>query len=1181
MVLANESLNLDNNKTDIDKFGQRIEALVARPLYDLDMEGLPTRLLPLLKDTPSIKAISITENIDDESVFRFYRDNQEKIIFNQELPEPFGDSIKQSIIPVSYHDEKVGTLFIYHEEDTSSISFSHEEKLWLKNNTLKVGIESWAPILFFENNQAKGLVGDILNLVIKKTGLKVKLLTGNWKDLLMAFEQKKIDLLPDSYYSTEREQLGIYGKAYFSVREHIYLKKNNHSIKFLSDLSHKKLAVINASATITAVKDKYPDIQVIGADNFSQLVQLVLSGEADAFIDAQIISEAFFQEHSITGLKGIAQFEIDTNKLHFFSQPDQPVLYSILEKGLNSISKKEKNDIVNKWLAQSNQLNLSDEEQTWLDKKTPIRYVYDPDWAPFEWTNDVGKHAGIISDLLKLIEIKSSLNLIPVETKSWADAITFAKNRRADMFSGVGITEDRKTYMNFSEKNIFSTSYIFVSRLDEDYLAGFAGLENKKIAVVGGYTIHGILKNNRPDLPLILLQGTQEGFDKLLANEIDVFLVNSVTAKYFTRQEKYQTLKLTYKTNYSLDLKVAIRNDWPPEVISIFNKAIAAISEKELADIYHKWTEVKVTTTIDYSLMYKVAAVLVVLILLIIFWNRRLNALVNVKTKDLAAQNQIVESQKLALEKLLFNFDKNVIASNTDENGIITYVSQAFCEISRYKQEELLGQSHSIVRHPDMPKSLYAGLWATIKSGQTWQGEIKNRCKNGDYYWVDAIISPEFDNNGKLNGYSAIRQDISAKKEVEDLSKNLEMKVDERTKDLAIAMKKLRTQKEFTTTLLDSQEQIVITTDGRVLKTCNKEFLEFFKVKTLDDFTKDYRCICDRFNSNAPVGYIQKEMQGMTWIDFIIQEPNKIHKVMISIAEQDYIFSVTGAVLASKDNLKSAIFSNITELEKAQQKVEEMHKHTQDSIEYAALIQSTLIPDKKVFYQYFKDFFAIWHPKDIVGGDIYLAEALNEDEWILMVIDCTGHGVPGAFVTMLVKAVERQLIANLQQEAMISPAKILSIFNKSIKHLLKQENMDSISNAGFDGGILYYNKKEKIVRFSGAETPLFVFQNEELKTIKGNRHSIGYKKSDANYEFTDHTFDVSQPTQFYLSTDGYFDQNGGAKGFPFGKKRFKKLIQENANESFADQQELLLYELQQYQQDHLRNDDVTVIGIKI
>jgi len=264
-----------------------------------------------------------------------------------------------------------------------------------------------------------------------------------------------------------------------------------------------------------------------------------------------------------------------------------------------------------------------------------------------------------------------------------------------------------------------------------------------------------------------------------------------------------------------------------------------------------------------------------------------------------------------------------------------------------------------------------------------------------------------------------------------------------------------------------------------------------------------------------------------------------------------------------------------------QKEIQEIHKHTRDSIKYASLIQSALIPENKIFREYFADFFVIWHPKDIVGGDIYLVEALNENELIIMVIDCTGHGVPGAFVTMLVKAIERQIMANIEEGEVISPAKILALFNVQIKKLLRQESIDSISNSGFDGAVLYFNKQKKIIRFAGAETPLFIVQNNSLSMIKGSRHSIGYRSSDINYEFKEHEIDVSDATQIYLTTDGYLDQNGGEKSFPFGKKRFKQIIEKYYTESFADQQEYLLYELGLYQQDEDRNDDITVIGLNI
>ncbi len=114
--------------------------------------------------------------------------------------------------------------------------------------------------------------------------------------------------------------------------------------------------------------------------------------------------------------------------------------------------------------------------------------------------------------------------------------------------------------------------------------------------------------------------------------------------------------------------------------------------------------------------------------------------------------------------------DKYVITSSTDEKGLINYVSEAFCKISGYSQEELIGTSHSILRHRDMPAALYEDLWSTISKGKTWQGEIKNRKKNGDFYWVDAYISPILDSNNQIEGYTAIRQDITDKKLAEQLS---------------------------------------------------------------------------------------------------------------------------------------------------------------------------------------------------------------------------------------------------------------------------------------------------------------------------------------------------------------------------------------------------------------------------
>ncbi len=141
---------------------------------------------------------------------------------------------------------------------------------------------------------------------------------------------------------------------------------------------------------------------------------------------------------------------------------------------------------------------------------------------------------------------------------------------------------------------------------------------------------------------------------------------------------------------------------------------------------------------------------------------------------DLEYNNQSLEQaiseQTADLNAYIAVVDEHVITSRTDLEGHILEASSAFCRISGYSKEALIGQNHRIVRHPDMPADLYQDLWSTIKSGKTWRGEILNMAKDGKGYWVDAVISPTVDRNGKPDGYLAIRQDITERKRAEALS---------------------------------------------------------------------------------------------------------------------------------------------------------------------------------------------------------------------------------------------------------------------------------------------------------------------------------------------------------------------------------------------------------------------------
>ncbi|MEA3314358.1 MAG: PAS domain S-box protein [Campylobacterota bacterium] len=149
------------------------------------------------------------------------------------------------------------------------------------------------------------------------------------------------------------------------------------------------------------------------------------------------------------------------------------------------------------------------------------------------------------------------------------------------------------------------------------------------------------------------------------------------------------------------------------------------------------------------------------------------------REKELVDENEELKDE---FNDLFDDFDKYVIVSKTDLKGKITYASNSFCNISGYTKDELIGKNHNIIRDKSITKDIFKNMWKTIESNKVWQGEIKNRRKDGSYYWVYTIISPLYNNNSEKIGYSAITEDISNKKKVEELNKILETKIKDEVK---------------------------------------------------------------------------------------------------------------------------------------------------------------------------------------------------------------------------------------------------------------------------------------------------------------------------------------------------------------------------------------------------------------
>lgn len=247
-----------------------------------------------------------------------------------------------------------------------------------------------------------------------------------------------------------------------------------------------------------------------------------------------------------------------------------------------------------------------------------------------------------------------------------------------------------------------------------------------------------------------------------------------------------------------------------------------------------------------------------------------------------------------------------------------------------------------------------------------------------------------------------------------------------------------------------------------------------------------------------------------------------------------------------------------------------------DSIEYAKLIQESILPTAQELEGILRDYFIIWQPRDIVGGDFYWVKKIK-DSWVMVVGDCTGHGVPGALMTMVANSILNYMIDETNFQ---NPGRILKEFDRIFRTTINKKDTTKTVDDGLDLGIVCVNPDRQLI-FAGAKISLYVKRNGELKVMAGDCKGIGYSNINDDFHFSNHLIQIHPDDSFYMTTDGFIHQNGGKKDFSFGKKRFAEMIKNIGPEDFKTQQQQFEETLQCYMNGELQRDDITVIGFRL
>ncbi len=272
----------------------------------------------------------------------------------------------------------------------------------------------------------------------------------------------------------------------------------------------------------------------------------------------------------------------------------------------------------------------------------------------------------------------------------------------------------------------------------------------------------------------------------------------------------------------------------------------------------------------------------------------------------------------------------------------------------------------------------------------------------------------------------------------------------------------------------------------------------------------------------------------------------------------------------------------------AKKQIQKAHHAITESVNYATTIQSALLPESDRLQAYLKDHLVLYNPRDKVSGDFYWIydtnKSVNEqndyantdtDKFMLAAVDCTGHGIPGAFTSMI----GYNLLTNVVSKGTHSPEKVLAELNESLRNTLKQQTTNN--KESMDMTLCHIDQKNKILEFSGAKNSLIYIQDGELHQIKGDRYHVGGVQQKEDIQFKKHEISFEKPTTFYMFSDGYqdqFDETGEKK---FMVKRLKNLLLSVHSLPFEEQKSILNQELDKWKGNQKQTDDVLLMGFRL
>lgn len=513
---------------------------------------------------------------------------------------------------------------------------SEEEKAWLaRHPVIEIGVDGdWAPIDFMDGlGQHRGITAEYLSRLEKLLYIRfIPQQSQTFQHMLDKVKSGELSIGATITPNTERQRFLWFTEPYFYARRVIYVRDDNTDIHKVGDLNNKTIAIESGFASVKQIRQHYPEIKMMEVENTRAALKALSWGQVDAYIGNQAVTEWVMGQLQLANLRIVGEAGLPAGPQAFAisrQATDWQPFVGILDKAMMEIDTQQRQAIERRWMSRrtldqfkpDTDIQLTENEQDWILQNPVLRVGVDPAWAPVEYLDDEGRYLGIASDFMGLIARRTGLTLDIQKDLSWVQVIEQAKAGKIDILPAVVASPERHAYLDFTDAYLDFKYFTFI-REDGDYIDNITELSGKRVAVESGYVTEEFLRNDYPDIEIVVTQTTYQALTALSTGDVDAYIGSLAIGSYLLTEYGISNIKVVSPVPFNNRLSIGVRKN-EPMLRGILQKALDSISETERADIRKRWLSVHLEQKLDYKKLWEVILLAVIVVALLAWWALR------------------------------------------------------------------------------------------------------------------------------------------------------------------------------------------------------------------------------------------------------------------------------------------------------------------------------------------------------------------------------------------------------------------------------------------------------------------------------------------------------------------------------------------------------------------------------